>query len=64
MCTSKKKEKINKQDEQEKICVTWVHTIGDCELRSLLITWPWEFRQASDVWTRFILAVNLQAEIA
>ncbi len=36
MCTGKKKKMMNKQ-EQEKICVTRVHTIGDCELRSLLI---------------------------
>ena len=38
MSTGKKK-KINKQQEQQeqKICVTWLLTIGDCELRSLLI---------------------------
>ncbi len=35
MCSGKKKQ--NKEQEQEKIGVTWVHTIGDCELRILLI---------------------------
>ena len=35
MCTGKK---MNKQKQQEqKICATWMLTIGDCELRSLLI---------------------------
>ena len=37
MCTGKKKKKMMNKQEQEKICVTRVHTIGDCELRSLLI---------------------------
>ncbi len=41
-CTGKKnnqqkKQKEQKKQNQEKICVTRVHTIGDCELRSLLI---------------------------
>ena len=45
MCTGKKKNKEQNEEqikekieEQEKIGVTQVHAIGDCELRSLLIT--------------------------
>ncbi len=42
MCTSKKKQNKENNEEKikeqikEKIGVTEVHTIGDCELRSLL----------------------------
>ena len=36
MCTGKKKQN-EENEEQEKIGFTQVHTIGDCELRSLLI---------------------------
>ncbi len=36
MCVGKKK-KQNKEQEEQEIIVIWVHTIGDCELRSLLI---------------------------
>ena len=38
LCTGKKKQNKEKIKEQEKIAVTKVHTIGDCELRSLLMT--------------------------
>ena len=37
MCTGKKKQKNQQQQEQTKICVTWLLTIGDCQLRSLLM---------------------------
>ena len=38
MCVNKKKKQNKQNKEQENISVIRVHTIGDCELRSLLIT--------------------------